>query len=272
MLTRVDIRRFNRLVLSGEILSIPRTVQDTQGPFVLRDVAGLGPVKADIATMPFASVDGELFLSAATGSRNIVLTVDINQMHNGHISELREQLYSVAPPKEHVTITLYYDDGAVLATDGWVEENEPSIFSNRPQNIISIVCTSSHFVRPEVVKPMRDLGFFASYTDIQPTGFIIEATITADVSNLTLEKSGSGTPMKLINLKQNDKIRWCTIPGRKTLWLTRGTVSGDALPLVANKTVWHELNRDDTNYFWFSEGGDKLTSATMTYTPMVIGG
>ena len=58
-------------------------------PIHIRDITGLGPVKAEIATTPFATSDGELFQGSTVGKRNIVMTLGFNPDWEGDQSDLQ---------------------------------------------------------------------------------------------------------------------------------------------------------------------------------------
>jgi hypothetical protein len=63
-------------------------------PVQIRNVEGLGPVKADISATPFATGRGELYQGSSTGKRNIVLTLGLNpNWVNQTMASLRQLLY-----------------------------------------------------------------------------------------------------------------------------------------------------------------------------------
>ncbi len=66
MLTRIEIinPRVPTLLLPLSNLGVE--------PIQIRNVEGLGPVKASVNTQPFGSVDGESYVGSNVGKRNIV--------------------------------------------------------------------------------------------------------------------------------------------------------------------------------------------------------
>jgi hypothetical protein len=117
-----------------------------QSPIQIRDISGLEPVKAEITTVP-SNKDGDLFQNARLGKRNIVfkLGLDPNWV-NQTMSTLRHMLYTHFPPKTWRTLKFYSDDMPTVEVGGYIESNEPNMFSQDPEIQISIICPKPKFV------------------------------------------------------------------------------------------------------------------------------
>ena len=64
-------------------------------PIQVIGIDGLGPVKAAITTAPFGAFDGEAYVGASVGKRNIVLTIGLHpDWAIQTIEELRQLLYN----------------------------------------------------------------------------------------------------------------------------------------------------------------------------------
>lgn len=118
-----------------------------EDPIQIRDIAGLGPVKAEITTTPFANSDGEILQGISVGKRNPVITVGLNpDWQEQTLADLRQLLYAYFMPKQWVKLRFYTEYLPVVDIEGIVESMEPAIFSKDPEIAISIICTRPDFI------------------------------------------------------------------------------------------------------------------------------
>lgn len=113
----------------------------------IRNIEGLGPVKADVNTTPIVTKDGDVFNSARANKRNIVFTLGFEiATHLGlsSIESVRQRSYKIFPLKSKVKINIKTDNRD-LYTYGYVESNEPNIFSEDETAQISVICPDSYF-------------------------------------------------------------------------------------------------------------------------------
>ena len=82
-------------------------------------------------------MDGSIFASARATERNIVLTLILLPIPS--IESVRQKTYSFFPIKKAVTL-LVETDNRLVETTGYVESNEPNIFSQQESTQISIIC------------------------------------------------------------------------------------------------------------------------------------
>ena len=88
--------------------------------FLIKSVTGLGPVKATVNTTEVVTNDGSMFNSARLSQRNIVFQiVFVDTVYGETIEDVR--------------------------TNGYVESNEPNIFSSQEGTSISIICPDPFF-------------------------------------------------------------------------------------------------------------------------------
>lgn len=104
--------------------------------FVVREVTGLGPSRATINTTKKLS-DGSFYNSARVDSRNIVMS--LNLLGTPTIEDTRQRSYKFFPLKRKINIKIETDNRS-CETYGYVESNEPNIFSKSQAIQISIVC------------------------------------------------------------------------------------------------------------------------------------
>lgn len=113
--------------------------------FLIKSITGLGPAKANVNTTEVSTNDGSLFNSARLSQRNIVLDmVFINTVYGESIEDLRQKSYKYFPLKKSVELTIEMDNRYVKTT-GYVESNEPNIFSSQEGTQISIICPDPYF-------------------------------------------------------------------------------------------------------------------------------
>lgn len=117
------------------------TSPETAG-LLITEIDGLGPAKANINLTELTSTDGGFFNSARLSSRNIVISGRF--MHADSIEEARLLSYKFFPIKSKVTIKVETDNRTGVTT-GYVESNEPVIFSKECETQVSIICESPFF-------------------------------------------------------------------------------------------------------------------------------
>lgn len=109
---------------------------------LIKDVKGLGPVKADVNFTELATNDGGLDNSARLQKRNIVMTLIF--LESPTIEDTRLNTYRYFPIKQNVTLTIETDSRTAYCV-GRVEENSPTIFTKQEGCQISIVCGDPYF-------------------------------------------------------------------------------------------------------------------------------
>lgn len=109
---------------------------------IVTSITGLGPVKAEIKCTSIATSDGSIFNSARLGERNIVLKLQF--LPNPTIEETRLLTYKYFPIRKKVKL-LIETDKRIAEIEGYVETNEPDIFSKNESTQISIICSDPYF-------------------------------------------------------------------------------------------------------------------------------
>lgn len=128
----------------GDRIKLELGKPDVSG-FLIKSITGLGPAKANVNTTEVSTNDGSLFNSARLSQRNIVLDmVFINTVYGESIEDLRQKSYKYFPQKKSVELTIETDNRYVKTT-GYVESNEPNIFSSQEGTQISIICPDPYF-------------------------------------------------------------------------------------------------------------------------------
>lgn len=254
----------------------------------VRRIDGLGPVKATLNTLDIASIDGVLFNSATLGSRNIVFDFKFVATATESIEDLRRKTYKYFPIRRNVTLEINTTSRKGIA-EGYVESNEPNIFSPDSSTIISVLCPSALFNSDVVVETvfsgsipnfefpfenasttekLIETGFLlidkrktVYYEGDIATGVIILVDFLASVTDLTIYSVTSGQSMTILSSKvasltgsnfvYGDKLILSTVKGEKYIHLLRGTTTWNILNALGTNIDWFELLPGD-NVFTFS--------------------
>lgn len=108
----------------------------------IREITGLGSPKLDINTTGFGTFDGSIVNSVLARSRNITLTLIM--VPRISIEDSRQLTYKYFQLKREITLTFELDNREVYI-EGYVESNDPDIFSNQETTQISIICPDPWF-------------------------------------------------------------------------------------------------------------------------------
>lgn len=123
----------------GESVEIELRSPEKSGFFII-DIDGLGPPKATINTNNVVGTDGSSFNSVRAEERNIVFRLGFHGVPGSlTIEDARQKSYKFFPIKSRVSIHVQTTN-RTLYTTGWVESNEPIIFSKQQNTTISVIC------------------------------------------------------------------------------------------------------------------------------------
>lgn len=110
--------------------------------FAVTSIQGIGAGTATINTSEVATNDGSRFTSARLPQRNIV--IDVKFLWKPTIEAVRQQSYKYFPLKKKITL-LFETDNRLAEITGYVESNDPTIFSKDEGTSISILCPDPYF-------------------------------------------------------------------------------------------------------------------------------
>ena len=126
----------------GEWIKINLADDDPEHGLLIKSIEGLGPAKADVNTTNLATNDGSLYNSARLEERNIVMQLYFTEAPR--IEDARHTTYKYFPIKKFLDFFVETDN-RIVRTKGYVESNEPNIFSEQESSQISIVCPDPYF-------------------------------------------------------------------------------------------------------------------------------
>jgi hypothetical protein len=110
--------------------------------FLILNVDGVGPGKATINFTEMSAIDGSLYNSARLPSRNIVLSLKL--LPKPTVEDTRQLSYKFFPIKKRIKL-LFETHNRTSEIYGYVESNEPVIFTSQENTQISIICPDPYF-------------------------------------------------------------------------------------------------------------------------------
>ena len=273
----------------GESLELELTRPERSG-LIVQNVEGLGPTKADINTAELATMDGSLFNSAKTEQRNIVLTLAM--LHAPTIEDARLLTYRFFPVKKKIRLRIV-TDRRVVYTYGYVESNEPNIFSRTETAQISIICPDPYFYDERQtsvgfysVEPLFEFPFVNDstsdalieisrlrldsranliYSGDADVGALIILHMNGSAKNIGLYNIGTGEQLTIDTdkiqaitgyaLKDQDEIYISTVKGDLYVRLLRNGVYENIISAVGKNSDFFQLTSGDNIFAFSAEEG-----------------
>jgi hypothetical protein len=275
----------------GEILKLELRNPEKSG-FFIQGVDGLGPGKSTINMSSALGMDGSLFNSVRNESKNIVLDLGFFDDGTRNIETIRQQTYRFFPRKKLIYIEVKTDNRTGIIS-GYVESNEPNIFSKKESTIISITCPSAYFVSKDIVstsftgttggftfpfsnesttlKLLKIADIYINttknifYDGEVDTGMDFIINILGNVNNLTINHVTAGTSMSIVSsvvlaltgsdLVSGDRIIISTNRGSKYIYLIRGGLYYNILNALGANSSWFVLARGDNVFSYTATSG-----------------
>lgn len=255
---------------------------------IVKSVEGLGPAKANINVTDISTNDGGIFNSSRLDKRNIVMNLGFLQSSTESIEDIRQKTYMYFPIKKKVHLTIVTDNHT-SETDGYIESNEPDIFSQNEGCSISIICPDPFFyskddsatsfsgVEPSFAfpftndsleDPLLEMGILQNKTEQliiydgnSEIGMTIHIHALGEASHITILNVLTGDKMIL----NTDRLK--TIMGTTTAIIAGdtiviNTVRGDkSITLLRDGKTTNILNCLDRGSKWFTlTKGDNIFS------------
>lgn len=262
-----------------------------QSGFFVRRIEGLGPSKATINMSESLVLDGSTFNSSRANARNIVF--ELGFLPNPTIEDTRQLSYKYFPLKGLITIEIETDN-RILRTTGYVESNEPNIFSKEEGTTISVVCEDAYlrssattvvnfssvdklfefpFSNESLSNRLINLGDVVSepehnvlYLGETPVGFKMVITATGEVGNFTIYNLQTREAMIIdvdiledltgSGIISGDKITISTIHGDKYVELLRDAETHNILNVLGPSSDWFRLFPGDNRFYYTAESGE----------------
>lgn len=220
--------------------------------FLIKSIRGLGPAGANINTTEVSTDDGGIFNSARLKQRNIVMVLQFIENGYESIEDLRQKTYKYFPEKKYLTF-LVETDNRILKTTGYVESNEPDIFSKTEGCSISIICPDPRlysagedgiidtvfygieaafefpFENNSLEEPLLEFGIIKHQTEN-----VITYTGDSEIGiTITIHAIGEATNIKIYNTGTREQM---VIDTQKLEELTeQGILAGDTITIDTRK-------------------------------------
>lgn len=292
----------------GESITLELRSPEKSG-FLVWDIQGLGPVKADINTTNITSGDGAVFNSARVGTRNIVMKLKF--LEKPTIEEVRQKTYKYFSVKKYILLVVETDKRTAMIS-GYVESNEPDIFSDSEGCQISIICPDPYFysvgedsLNTVVFSGIEPMFEFPFENDSLDEDLIIFSEIVKNVSanlpysgdvetgiTIKIHAIGPATGVKIYNLDTRevfsintdrlkeltgseiialDDITICTIKGRKSMTLLRDGKELNILNCVDKSSKWFQITKGDNPFAYTAETGNENLQFKVEYQTLFEG-
>jgi len=285
------IQSFTVINETGEFLVLELRSPEKSGFFV-RKIDGLGPVKSIINTSESLYGDGGVFNSSRLAQRNIILDLGFYNDGQETMEEIRNKSYRFFPMKRPLTFVVTTDTRVGIAT-GFVETNDPDIFSKEESAQISLLCPDPFFYgndiiettfsgitnnfefpfeNPSLTEKLIEFGLVfintnanVFYSGDSPTGVIFYINFLGSVNDLTIIDYNSGESMpissdKLITLTGSDfvigdQVIISTIKGNKFIILIRGGNVINILNTIDINATWFTIDKGDNVFTYTADSG-----------------
>lgn len=252
-------------------------LQNVTDGFVIQDIDGLDPVKANIVSTGFAQMDGEQYQSSSLPSRNITLKLGLEASlyAAGSVRDLRNRLYKYLMPKSFVTLTFRDQTFPEITIDGYVESLDTKLFVKEPEATISILCmtpnfkaTQSRTLQGQTVTSVSGASTTIDYSGTAPSGIMVNLPFNRAVTSFTLQNTnvnGETTSMEFSGaFASGDTLVIQTAPGDKNVESLKVGVRTPMLHTLSSYSGWISLD-PGPNYFKVIVAGAAM-NYLLTYT------
>ena len=274
----------------GESVQLRLGELEPKSGLLITNIEGLGPAKANINTTEMATNDGDVYNSSRLQKRNIVITLRFGWAPT--IEDARQNSYKYFPIKRRLEL-LFETDNRVCKAYGYVESNEPNIFSDESETKISIICVDPYFYSVDenvllfysmeptfefpfendsLEEPLLEMGNIwlktertVYYTGDAETGVVINIHAVGPVRNVTIYNMGTREVMKIdtsrleemtgYGIIAGDDITISTIRGKKSVYLLRNGVKTNIINCLDKQADWFQLAKGDNVFNYTAEYG-----------------
>lgn len=274
---------------------------------LITEIEGLGPTKADINFTKLATYDGSMYNSAQLDSRNIKIKALFLEAKT--IEEARILSYNFFPIKRMVTFIIETDSRTAYTT-GYVESNEPDIFSDQCEMDVSIECESAFFfdargINEQMFSDVEPLFEFV-YENNSPTEKLTEissfqkrreCSITYDgdaevgfdmvfhaigeVRNIVMYNPRTGESFRIdtdklaartgSGMKYGDDIIVTSTQGRKSARLLRNGDYTNVLNILGKDPPWFKLVHGKNIFTYTADYGEENLRIYVRVQPIFDG-
>lgn len=258
---------------TGDILLLTTNESDYQ----VIDIDGLNPPKAVINSSTIAGMDGSKFKSSKLLERNIVISIKLN----GNVEQNRIKLYRYFRTKQWCKI-FYKNETRDVYIEGYVENIDCDLFTNKEIMQISIICQNPYFKNLEEIindisKVLNNFEFpfafgdgidtdepieFSTYeyekisnvfneSEVD-TGVVIEMSFTGEAKDPKIINVLSGEMFQILGTYNvGDVIIIDTNKGNKHVHLISNATTYNLFNQIVFGSTWFQL-KIGNNYFSYA--------------------
>lgn len=258
--------------------------------FIVKSVTGLGPGKANINSTEISTTDGSVYNSARISSRNIVIS--LMYMWKDTIEDVRQLSYKYFPLKSKVKL-LIETDNRTAEIEGYVESNEPDIFSQEEGSDVSIICPDPFFYslsnatttfggiegmfefpfsNESLTEPLLEFSVIRKqidrnviYTGDVEIGITISIKAFGEASNITIYNINTRETMHIdteiiksitgSGIVDGDEIVICTVKRNKSAVLIRKGVTTNILNSINRDASWFQISKGNNVFAYVADTG-----------------
>lgn len=259
MLTSVEVRNDQ-----GAVLTL--SLQNYDNGFIVEEITGLDPVKANIVSSSFASLDGEQYQSSRREKRNPIIRLALEPDYvTTSVQELRSTLYQWFMPKARVRLRFFSTNRPTVDIEGRVESFDSALFIENPTATISILCFDPDFYTPTptvfqgATTPLS-VETSHDYLGTVETGFLFKMFPNRDITAFTMShRRPDGNTSALafqsaLPLIAGDELAISTQSGNKFVRLTRAGIATSILYAVSPQSSWINLFQGTNFLRVYAEG------------------
>ena len=274
----------------GDSIKLELTKPEESG-FIIESITGLGPGKATINTSELSTDDGSIYNSSKLPSRNIVISV--KYLWKNTIEDARQTSYKYFPIKRRVKL-LFETDNRIAEIEGYVESNDPNIFSKEEGSDISIICPNPFFYdayektltsfsgiegafefpfsNESLTEPMLEFSVIRdvvdrviNYKGDHEVGITISINAVGESGDITIYNVDTGESMVIYassiealtgtGIIAGDEIIICTVKGSKSATLIRNAQSTNILNCIGRDADWFQLVKGDNTFAYTATTG-----------------
>lgn len=273
----------------GESLTIELARPELSG-FAVLYIDGLGPPKANIVMTERSNIDGSLYNSAKAEFRNVMLAFKFYHTHD--IAETRRRAYQYFPLKRQIKLEIFAGDREAHAY-GYVESNEPNIFSKNAGCTISILFPDSYLyalsqtiiafssITPLFEFPFSNESLVADLIELSesnlettknvvyegdaPIGMLWHIHANGAASGVSITDARTLLSLEIDSTKYaaivgtdivlGDDIYISTVVGNKYAIAIRSSTTYNILSCLGSSPPWFQLQRGDNLYAYDATSG-----------------
>lgn len=229
------------------------TTKPVSGGFHIRNIDGLG--MPDINVNLTSAVDNRMaaYNGSRSQNRQIVITAAMYADYAGGktIGDLRDSLYRligrIGDKDDFVYVDLHNADGGVIRyTWGYISKIEAPQFSKDPLVQITIECVPLHILGvTDKTSPVDTHWLDVDNVGTAPTSVNMAVRVGPESQPIVFVVSVDGKNAFRLQREgyfvKGDLIRLDTSPDKRSITLTRGSVTTDLLKHVSGTSKWFEI-------------------------------